>query len=165
MSNVSVDFFEYCPINLQLILSRHAEIIVIVKRLIQGREDKTRVRVEPRSCDQGRKNDAFTFSVTQSNVKWGIFFNESNAGFRQSGYSELQRSLVAMRWFQSMFLERVLEGFGCSKMLLTPPPSFICHVWLFKLIFSISRSSLLRKTMTPYTIHWSSWLLRVATSW
>ena len=53
-----------CPLNLLLVQSHQAEII-IVKRLIQGRNNVTRVRVEPRSCDQGRrKNDAFTHSAT-----------------------------------------------------------------------------------------------------
>ena len=53
-----------CPLNLLLVRSHRAEII-IVKRLIQGRNSVTRVRVEPRSFDQGRrKNDAFTYSAT-----------------------------------------------------------------------------------------------------
>ena len=53
-----------CPLNLLLVRSHQAEII-IVKRLIQGRNNVTRVRVEPRSFDQGRrKNDAFTHSAT-----------------------------------------------------------------------------------------------------
>ena len=53
-----------CPLNLLLVRSHQAEII-IVKRLIQGRNSVTRVRVEPRSFDQGRrKNDAFTYSAT-----------------------------------------------------------------------------------------------------
>ena len=52
-----------CPLNLLLVRSHQAEII-IVKRLIQGRNSVTRVRVEPRSFDQGRrKNDAFTYSA------------------------------------------------------------------------------------------------------
>ena len=52
------------PLNLLLVRSHQAEII-IVKRLIQGRNSVTRVRVEPRSFDQGRrKNDAFTYSAT-----------------------------------------------------------------------------------------------------
>ena len=47
------------PLNLLLVRSHQAEII-IAKRLIQERNTVTRVRVEPRSCDQGRrKNDAF----------------------------------------------------------------------------------------------------------
>ena len=38
---------------------------MIVKRLIQEGNNVTRVRVEPRSCDQGcRKNDAFALSAT-----------------------------------------------------------------------------------------------------
>ena len=54
-----------CPLNLLLVRSHQAEIIIIVKRLIQGRNSVTRVRVEPRSFDQGRrKNDAFTYSAT-----------------------------------------------------------------------------------------------------
>ena len=53
-----------CPLNLLLVRSHQAEII-IVKRLIQGRNNVTSVRVEPRSFDQGRrKNDAFTHSAT-----------------------------------------------------------------------------------------------------
>ena len=53
-----------CPLNLLLVRSHQAEII-IVKRLIQGRNSVTRVRVEPRSIDQGRrKNDPFTLSAT-----------------------------------------------------------------------------------------------------
>ena len=57
-----------CPLNLLLVRSHQAEII-IVKRLIQGRTSVTRVRVEPRSFDQGRrKNDAFTYSATLPTV-------------------------------------------------------------------------------------------------
>ena len=47
-----------CPLNLLLVRSHQAEII-IVKRLIEGRKNVTRVRVEPKSFDQNRrKNDA-----------------------------------------------------------------------------------------------------------
>ena len=54
----------FCPLDLLLVRSHQAEII-IVKRLIQGRNNVIRVRVEPRSFDQGRrKNDAFTHSAT-----------------------------------------------------------------------------------------------------
>ena len=53
-----------CPLNLLLVRSHQAEII-IVKRLIQGHNNVTRMRVEPRSFDQGcRKNDAFTHLAT-----------------------------------------------------------------------------------------------------
>ena len=46
-----------CPLNLLLVRSHQAEII-IVKRLTQGCNNLTRVRVEPRSFDQGhRKNE------------------------------------------------------------------------------------------------------------
>ena len=54
----------FCPLNLLLVQSHQAEII-IVKHLIQGRNNVTRVWVEPRSFDQGhRKNNAFTHSAT-----------------------------------------------------------------------------------------------------
>ena len=57
-----------CPPNLQLVRNHQAQII-IVKRLIQGRNNVTRVRVEPRSFDQGRrKNDAFTHLATLAMV-------------------------------------------------------------------------------------------------
>ena len=39
------------PLNLLLVLSYQAYKIII-KRLIQGRNNVTRVRVEPRSCDR-----------------------------------------------------------------------------------------------------------------
>ena len=42
-----------CPLNLLLVRSHRAEII-IVKRLIQRRNNVTRVRVKPRPFDQGR---------------------------------------------------------------------------------------------------------------
>ena len=46
-----------CPLNLLLVRSHEAEII-IVKRLIQERNNVARVRIELRSCDHGcRKND------------------------------------------------------------------------------------------------------------
>ena len=51
-------------LHLLLVRSHQAEII-IVKRLIQGRNNVTRVEVEPKSCDHSsRKNDAFTLSAT-----------------------------------------------------------------------------------------------------
>ena len=58
-----------CPLSLQLVQSHQAEII-IVTRLIQGRNSVTRVRVEPASFDQSRrKNDAFTLSTTPPTMK------------------------------------------------------------------------------------------------
>ena len=53
-----------CPLTLLLVPSHQAEII-IAKRLIQERNNLTKVRDEPRLCDQGRrKNDTFTLSAT-----------------------------------------------------------------------------------------------------
>ena len=55
-----------CPRYLLLVRSHQAEII-IVKHLIQERKSVTRVPVELRSFDQGRrKNDAFLLSATLS---------------------------------------------------------------------------------------------------
>ena len=45
-----------CPLNLLLVRSHQAEII-IVQRLIQGRNGVTRVWVEPRPFDQGRRKN------------------------------------------------------------------------------------------------------------
>ena len=56
-------FSNSCPLNLLLVQSHQAEII-IVKRLIQGHNNVTRVQVEPRSFDQShRKNYTITFSA------------------------------------------------------------------------------------------------------
>ena len=63
-----------CLWNLLLVLHHQAEII-IVKRLIQGRSNVTRVRVEPKSCDQGcRKNDAI-FLVKKSRAQQRTIIN------------------------------------------------------------------------------------------
>ena len=52
------------PLNLLLAQTYHAGII-IVKCLIQGRNDVTRVHGELSPCGQGRrKNDAFVLSAT-----------------------------------------------------------------------------------------------------
>ena len=60
-----------CPLNLLLVRSHQAEIIV-VKRLIQGCNNVTRVGVEPTPFDQGRrKNDASTHSATLPTYSFG----------------------------------------------------------------------------------------------
>ena len=59
-----VDVLTSSHVNLLLVRSNQAEII-IVKRLIQGRNIETWVGVELLICDQSRrKNDAFTISAT-----------------------------------------------------------------------------------------------------
>ena len=66
-------------VNLLLVRSHQAEII-IVKRLIQGRNNVTRVRVEPQSCNRGRgKNDSFNLSATLPTIeiKWKILVNSN----------------------------------------------------------------------------------------
>ena len=59
-------------VNLLLVRSHKAEII-IVKRLIQGRNNVTRMLVEPRSCDQGhRKNDPFG-QAAEKLINWSCW--------------------------------------------------------------------------------------------
>ena len=54
----------YAALLPSLVRSHQAEII-IVKRLIQGHNNVTRLRVEPKPFDKGRqKNDAFILSAT-----------------------------------------------------------------------------------------------------
>ena len=61
-------FSNSCLVNLLLVRSHQAEIIV-VKRLNQGRNKVTRVQVEPRSCDRGRrKNDGLLGYAAKMNA-------------------------------------------------------------------------------------------------
>ena len=65
------------PLNLVLVRSHQAKII-IVKRLLQGRSNVTRVRVEPRSWDQDHhKSDTLTHLATLPTVAWccNVFAN------------------------------------------------------------------------------------------
>ena len=85
-----------CPLNLLVVRSHQAEIIV-VKRLIQERNNVTRVRVEPRSFDQShRKNDAFTHSATLSTVRVELesssnrLLPSKNLGFRKTAERPIQ---------------------------------------------------------------------------
>ena len=65
-------FSNSCPLNLLLFRSHQAEIIII-KRLIQGRNIGTRMWVEPRSCNHGRcKNDAFTLSTPCRQIQCSV---------------------------------------------------------------------------------------------
>ena len=67
-----------CQLTLLLVRSHQAEII-IVKHVIQGRNNVTRVRVEPRSFDQGRrKNDCSTHSATLPTIFKTAFIKTSN---------------------------------------------------------------------------------------
>ena len=55
----------YFPLN--LLVQNHQATMIIVKRLIQGSNNVTRVRVEPRSCNQGsHENEVFKFSQSRS---------------------------------------------------------------------------------------------------
>ena len=60
-----------CPLNSLFVRSHQAEIITL-KRLIQERNNVTKVRVQPRSCDQGRsESDAFTHSAMLATTSSG----------------------------------------------------------------------------------------------
>ena len=87
-----------CPLNLLLVRSHQVEII-IAKRLIQERNNVTRVWVEPRSCNQDRrKNDAFTLSATLMNK-----INHVNNGYRSNDLNNLY------------FLEQACTTYGPAK--------------------------------------------------
>ena len=52
--------------------------MITVKRLTLGRNNVTRVQVEPRLCDQGcRNNDAFAFSITLPTVNIVIVIKQN----------------------------------------------------------------------------------------
>ena len=72
-----MDFFEFSSTEFVLFQNRQAEII-IVKRLIQGRNNVIRFRVEPRSCDQHRrKNDAVDSQPRNGNVTYLVKANDN----------------------------------------------------------------------------------------
>jgi len=71
VSKFSGCFFDFLPLNLLLVRSHQTEIIV-VKRLIQGHNNETRVGVEPRSHDR-RKNGALTLLATLPIIAIGYF--------------------------------------------------------------------------------------------
>ena len=64
MSQCSCGFLSTSFPRNSLLLQSHQTEIIIVKCLFQERNNMTRLRVEPRSCDDDRrKNYAFTLSV------------------------------------------------------------------------------------------------------
>ena len=65
-------FLNSCPLNLLLIWSRLAQII-IVKRLIQGRDNVTRVRVAPKSFYQGRSTKVKTKAIITVQFSLSVF--------------------------------------------------------------------------------------------
>ena len=94
-----------CPLNLLLVWSHQAETI-IVKRFIQGRNNVTRVRIEPRPFEQGRrKNDAFTDSATLPTRR------RKNDAFTHSIYPSvrLQLNLIPIQ-FTCCTLENLLPA-------------------------------------------------------
>ena len=49
-----------CPPNFLLVEATKQRYLIMVKHLVQGRNNVTKMRLEPRSCDQDcHKNDAF----------------------------------------------------------------------------------------------------------
>ena len=80
-----------CPMNLLLVRSQQVEVI-IVKRLIQGHNNVTRVRVEPSLCDQGRrKNNAFTLSATLPSFDCEAANHHTEKQSSRTGYTDWMR--------------------------------------------------------------------------
>ena len=90
-------FSNSCPRNLLLVRSHQAEIIII-KRLIQERNNVIMVRVELRSFDQGRrKNDVFTLSATAVSVQFRAVMMELLQPLEWIRSSQLAVLRVVMR--------------------------------------------------------------------
>ena len=78
-----------CPLNLLLARSHQVEII-IVKRLIQGCNNVTRARVEPRSFNLGRrKNNAFTIAATLPTIYVAMLINDTEHEYKRSNQNML----------------------------------------------------------------------------
>ena len=70
-SNVLQNFFEFLSTEFAVCSKPQPETI-IAKRLIQERNNMTRMRVEPRSCDQSRrKNDAIALLAALQTIPYG----------------------------------------------------------------------------------------------
>ena len=108
-----------CPLNLLYVWSSQVEVL-----LIQGCNNLTRARVEPRSCDQRcRKNNAFTLSVTQTMIAFQrCKFVSNNTCLTQArsqdlekegGYFERVRSVQAtLTW---IFIDLESVSYGLSE--------------------------------------------------
>ena len=75
-----------CPLNLLFVPSHQAETI-IVKRLIQGCNNVTRVEAEPTKCNRGRrKNDDFAFSAALPNIRLPVTYRQFQNTFKTLYY-------------------------------------------------------------------------------
>ena len=103
VSIVPVDFFEFLSTEFAVRSKPQAEII-IVKRLVQERNNVTRVRVQPRSCDQGRsESDAFTHSAMLATTSSG------NTAFDLTEPIAKPRNTILIFFRQSTFHGSVLH--------------------------------------------------------
>ena len=83
-----------CPLNLLLVRIQQAEIIILM-RLIQGRNNMTRVRVKPRSCDQGRRdNDAFALSTMLPTISKLLLFKLFHLQFSNTASGPVDGAFV-----------------------------------------------------------------------
>ena len=65
VSSFPIDHLTTSRLNLLLVRNCPAKIIIIVKRLNQGRNKATKVRVDPTSCDEARRKiDTVTLLAT-----------------------------------------------------------------------------------------------------
>ena len=96
----------FCPLILLLIRSYQAKII-IVKRLIQGRNSLARVRIEPKSCDP--------IALLRSKLKLKEEFLLTRCLFLQSFSSGLQKRIIRIEkagkkpWHNKMLHDRTLS--------------------------------------------------------
>ena len=121
-----------CPLNLLLVRSHQAEII-IVKRLIQGRNNVTRVWVVPRSCDQGRrKNGVLTLSTT---LPTGCFVPRASPGQNSEAAhpANRKRRLLGTRHGRPSVLSCLTFG-SCRIGLPLAAPSGNHACWDFFLL-------------------------------
>ena len=118
----------FCPLNWLLVRSHQAKIM-IAKRLIQGCNNVTRVRVEPRPYDQGRlTNDAFTHSVTLPTM-YNSIVNVAEMGILRQSH-QLPEAMV--NWIRKIFV--IYSHFNAIWIAFR---TFISH--LKKLNFTISK--------------------------
>ena len=119
------------PLNLLLVRSHQAEII-IVKRFTQGRNDVTRVRVEPRSFDRGRrKNDAFTHSATLPTIFSVLPSSVSILAKFNLSFSPSSVTILA-KW-QHWSKRKILSNLNCNILKTARRRKFEFSEMLFRL--------------------------------
>ena len=99
-------FSNSSPVNLLLVRNHQAEII-IVKRLIQGRKNKTRVQVEPRSFQARRQ-----YSVTRVSREVYLCEFQRGTGVREIYFSVDQTNKMKTNK-KKVFSSKISTNSGC----------------------------------------------------